>query len=62
MVSSIIQFYLADMPRPTEPVKGICYADDITVWASGVNIPELEHKINGYLTEMSTESVRETMS
>ena len=41
------------MPRPTEPVKRICYADGITVWASGVNIPELEHKINGYLTEMS---------
>ena len=29
------------------------YADDITVWASGVKIPELEHKINGYLTEMA---------
>ena len=29
---------LADMPRPTEPVKRICYADDITVWASGVKI------------------------
>ena len=41
------------MPRPTEPVKQICYADDITVWASGVKIPELEHKINSYLTEMS---------
>ena len=36
------------MPRPTEPVKRICYADDITVWAS-----ELEHKFNTYLTEMS---------
>ena len=46
-------FYLADMPRPTEPVKRICYADDITEWASGVKILELEHKINGYLTEMS---------
>ena len=41
------------MSRPTEPVNRICYADDITVWASGVKIPELEHKINGYLTEMS---------
>ena len=27
--------------------------DDITVWASGVKILELEHMINGYLTEMS---------
>ena len=33
--------------------KWICYPDDITVWASGVKIPELEHKINDYLTEMS---------
>ena len=46
-------FYLADMPRPTEPVKRICNADGITVWASGVKIPELEHKINDYLTKMS---------
>ena len=41
------------MTRPTEPVKRICYADDITVWASGVKISELEHKVNTYLTEMS---------
>ena len=38
------------MPRPTAPVKRICYADDITVWASGVEITELEHKVNTYLT------------
>ena len=31
----------------------ICYADDITVWASGVKISELEQKVNTYLTEMS---------
>ena len=30
------------MPRPTGPVRGIYYADDITVWASGVKISELE--------------------
>ena len=53
MSPTLSSFYLADMPRPTEPVKRICYVDDITVWASGVKIPELEHKINGYLTEMS---------
>ena len=34
-------------------LKRICYADDITVWASGVEITELEHKVNTYLTEMS---------
>ena len=31
----------------------ICYADDITVWVSGVKILELKHKIKDYLTEMS---------
>ena len=41
------------MPRPTEAAKRICYADDITLWASGVKILELENTINGYLTEMS---------
>ena len=41
------------MPQPTEPVKRICYADDITVWASGVEISDLDHTVNTYLTEMS---------
>ena len=50
---TIFSFYIADMPRPTEPVKRIFYAGDITVWASGVKISEPEHKGNTYLTEMS---------
>ena len=37
------------MPRPTPPVKRICYADDSTVWASGPKIPQLESRINSYL-------------
>ena len=41
------------MPRPYEPVKWISYADDITVCASGVNIPDLVDVINSYLTEIS---------
>ena len=53
MPPTLFNFHLVDMSRPTEPVNRICYADDITVWASGIKIPELEHKINGYLTEMS---------
>ena len=53
MSPTLFSFYLADMPQPTEPVNRICYADDITVWASGVKLPELEHKINDYLPEMS---------
>ena len=39
---SLFSFYIADMPIPTDPVKRVCYADDITMWASGVNIPDLE--------------------
>ena len=50
---TLFSFYIADMPRPIEPVKRICYADDITVWASGIEISELEHRVNTYLTEMS---------
>ena len=42
------------MPRPGEPVKSVCYADDITVWATGVQIPVLEQQINSYLEEIST--------
>ena len=40
------------MPRPTPPVKRVCYAD-ITVWASGLKIPQLESLINIYLKESS---------
>ena len=43
----------SDMPWPKEPVKRICYAYDITLWASGFKIPELEHMINDNHTEMS---------
>ena len=50
---TLFSFYIADMPRPTKPVRRICYADDITVWASGVQISELEQKVNTYLSEMS---------
>ena len=41
------------MPIPTDPVKRVCYADDLTVWASGVNIPDLEISINNYLEEIT---------
>ena len=51
--STLFSFYIADMPRPTEPVRRICYTNDIIVWDSGVKISELEQKVNTYLTEMS---------
>ena len=41
------------MPIPTDPVKRVCHADDLTVWASGVNIPDLEVCINNYTEEIT---------
>ena len=50
---SLFNYYIADMPGPTPPVKRVCYADDITVWASGPKIPQLESMINSYLKDIS---------
>ena len=49
---SLFSFYIADMPKPTEPFKRVCYADDITVWATRVKIPNLEDCVNSYLEEI----------
>ena len=39
--------------RPTEPVKRVCYADDITVCATAVKIPDLENsEYTSYLEEI----------
>ena len=50
---SLFNYYIADMLRPTPPVKRVCYADDITVWATGPKIPQLESMINNYMREVS---------
>ena len=50
---SLFNYYIADMARPTPPIKRVCYADDITVWATGPKIPQLESNINSYLGEVS---------
>ena len=49
----LFNYYIADMPRPTPPVKRVCYADDITVWATGPKIPQVESMINSYLRDVS---------
>ena len=49
----LFSFYIADMQRPTDPVKRVCYADDLTVWASGVNILDLEISLNNYIEEIT---------
>ena len=50
---SLFSFYIADMAIQTDPVKRVGSADDLTVWASGVNIPDLEVSINNYLEEIT---------
>ena len=42
------------MPILIDPVKRVCYADALTMWASGVNIPDLEISINNNLEEITT--------
>ena len=49
---SLFNYYITDMPRPTPPVKRVCYVDNITVWASGPKIPLLESMINSYLRDV----------
>ena len=39
--------------RTNISVKRVCYADDRTVWASGVNIPDLDVGINNYLEDIT---------
>ena len=41
------------MPMPTEPVNRVCYADDLTVWATGVKIPDMEDSLNSYIEEIT---------
>ena len=50
---SLFNYYIADMPRSTPPVKRVCYADDITVWVTGPKIVQLESMINIYLKDNS---------
>ena len=52
MSPSFFSFYIADMPRPTEPVNRVCYADDITVWDTWVKIPDLDDSVNSYLEDI----------
>ena len=49
---SLFNYYITDMTRLTPPVKRVCYADDITVWASGPKIPQLKSMINSYLRDV----------
>ena len=41
------------MPRRIEPVNRVCYADNLTVLATGVKIPDTEVNLNSYLEEIT---------
>ena len=53
LLPSLYSFCIADMLSPTEPVKCACYADDLTVWATGVKIPDMEDSLKRYLEEIT---------
>ena len=50
---SLFSFHIANMLMPTEQVKRICYADDLTVWATRVKIPDMEDSLNSHLEEIT---------
>ena len=51
---SLFNYYIADMPRPTPPVKRVCYADDISLgyWTKD-STAGVQSMINNYLREVS---------
>ena len=54
---SLFSYFIADMPTPTEPVKRVCYVDDLTVWATGVNIPDMEDSLNSLTAYLKDNSL-----
>ena len=53
MSPSLYNYYTADMTMPTSLIKRVCYADDITGWASGPKIPLLKSMINSYQRDVA---------
>ena len=53
----LVSTLLTCRSRPTDPVKWVCYVDDLTVWATWVNILDIDTRINGDLGEMTAPKV-----
>ena len=49
---SLFNYYIVDLSSPTQPVKRVYYADDITFWDSGPNILQPGSTINSYLRDV----------
>ena len=41
--------FVENMDHKTDITKQVCYVDDLTVWATGANIPDKEDSLNSYL-------------
>jgi hypothetical protein len=50
----LFNYFLADCPMPTDDVRVVSYADDLSIFCTGPNIVELERKINNYLETLAT--------
>ena len=51
---ALFNAYMARLPTPPDPVHITSYADDCTVYASGVNIDDICSNINVYLCTIAT--------
>jgi len=49
----LFNFYLTNLPRPPEGIKLIQYADDISIYATGLNINNLAASITEYTKEIT---------
>ena len=49
----VTHLFVLNWAMPTEPFKRVCYADELTVWATGVKIPDMEDSLNSYLEEIA---------
>ena len=50
---ALLNYYVADPPTLTDPVRVMSYADDIKVFASGPDIPQLDIAVYNYTNSLT---------
>jgi len=50
---ALFNAYIRDIPTPPDGISIISYADDITIYCSGTDIPDITSRLNTYLTTLS---------
>jgi retron-type reverse transcriptase len=50
---ALFNAYIRDIPDPPPNIHIISYADDITIFSSGTNIPQITEQLNTYLATLS---------